>query len=562
MRGVACAKTGGSAHPILGEWDPSNNCNTTFSDYISNEAKITPNLIWYCDICTTKLDPEAMECSAPECTGETDGSKVARTRIVESWVSAVEAELVMYESKEVTQLVTPAEVMRLLTRPHEHADCKCILSEHQTVSDQEDTEMVELERLAIIEGLNAFRETQGPASMSSLGHSEPCDKFDMSIMDADLGEGERDLNELSRPEIHANLAKRTQGVQNMDATLELAPGAMTLIPSFHSSLNYFRMLDVGFLEKWMLDSLDEYQSKEFCVLWMALNYLAALDPGAVLPLWVPKNILKLPQKLIETRVQWLRNLAERPAPPLGNWELLPAFKAQRDFRQRIHDRKTTKRKAFKELKSTKVKQARLEAGVAPKMNERGLAQTISLSFKQLLVFGNRYKNLKNTKVSPPEQQPSDDQLARTVLDGMNIVILDDGAPDQVMEDASNEVIVVGDNHGDVVSLSDPGNEVQTDTTTSEEQAMTTEVSHQIVSSPATDSSTPIVPGPSGSKANAKEPPQVSRNERKPSKPNSKELVGDRNTKSGNGKKTEGNNKANRFQARVEPAYVNPNNRWI
>ena len=139
VRGVACAKTGGSAHPILGEWDPSTICNTTLSDYISDEAKITPNLDWCCDICTTKLDPGAMECSAPECPGETDGSKVTRTRIVDSWVSAVETELVMYESKEVMQIITPAEVMRLLIRPHEHADCKCNLS-NQIASGQEDAQ--------------------------------------------------------------------------------------------------------------------------------------------------------------------------------------------------------------------------------------------------------------------------------------------------------------------------------------------------------------------------------------------------------------------------------------
>ena len=285
VRGVACAKAGGSAHPILGEWDSSGNCNTTFSDYVSNVAKTTPNLIWYCDVCTNKLDPEAMECSAPECTGTTDGSKVTRTKIVDNWISAIESELVMYESKEVTEIVTPAEIMRLLCKPHDHADCKCTPSERQIVSDQEDTEMEVLEGLACFEGLDVFRESKGPSSMSSLSHSEPRDNFDLSSMDADLGGGERILDELSQPEIHANLAKRTQGVQNMDANLELVPGAMTLIPSFHSSLNYFRMLDAGFLEKWMLDSLDEYQSKELCVLWMSLNYLAALDPGAVLPLY-------------------------------------------------------------------------------------------------------------------------------------------------------------------------------------------------------------------------------------------------------------------------------------
>ena len=118
MRDVACAKVGGSAHPILGEWDSANNCNTTFTDYISNVASTTPNLIWYCNVCANKLEPEAVECSAPTCTGTTEGSKVTKTKILDNWISAIEAELVMSESKEVTEIVTPAEVMRLLCSPH------------------------------------------------------------------------------------------------------------------------------------------------------------------------------------------------------------------------------------------------------------------------------------------------------------------------------------------------------------------------------------------------------------------------------------------------------------
>ena len=425
-----------------------------------------------------------------------------------------------------------------------------------------------LEGLAAIEGLDVFRDPKGPASVSSLSQSEPCENFDMSKMDADLGGGGRNPNELSQPEIHANLAKRKQGVQNMDADLELVPGAMTLIPSFHSSLNYFKMLDAGFLEKWMLTSLDEYQSKELCILWMSLTWMDAMDPGAVLPLWVPKRLLEYPKKLIQTRVQWLRNLAERVAPPLTEWELIPAFAAQRNFRQMINDRKQSKRKAFKTLQSAKVKQARIEAGVAPKINEGGLAQTISLTVEQLLVFGNRYNKLKGVKVSHLEQQPSDDQLLRTVLDGMNVVILEVGAPDQVMVDVSNEVVDVGDNHGDVDSVSDPGNEVQTDTTTSKEPAKTTEVNQQSGSSMATNPGSEIVPGPPGTKAKenskAEEPsPATDNSKRKPSKPNGKELAGDRANKTGNGKKTDGKVKGvTKFQARVEPRTVNPNRRWI
>ena len=200
--------------------------------------------------------------------------------------------------------------------------------------------------------------------------------------------------------------------------------------------------------------------------------------------------------------------------------------------------------------------------MAPKMNERGMAQTISLSFKQMIVFGNRFKNLKSKKVSPPEQMPSDAQLVRTVLDGMNIVVLDEGAPDQAMEGDSNEVLVVGEINGEVVCLSDPGNVIQTDSTTSEEPTKATEVSLQLVSSITTDSSTPSAPGPSGSKANTKDPPHVPKNVKKPSKPNGKELAGDRYTKGGNGKKTEGKSKVNTSTGRFEPAYSDPSNRWV
>ena len=129
----------------------------------------------------------------------------------------------------------------------------------------------------------------------------------------------------------------------------------------------------------------------------------------------------------------------------------------------------------------------MEAGVAPPINESGLAQTISLTLEQMLVFGSRYNKLKSVKVPHHEQQPSDDQLLRTVLDGMNVVILDVGAPDQVMEDVSNEVVDVGDNHGEVDSMSDPGNEVQTDSTTSKEPFKTTDVNQPPETSTVTNS---------------------------------------------------------------------------
>ena len=179
---------------------------------------------------------------------------------------------------------------------------------------------------------------------------------------------------------------------------------------------------------------------------MSQNWLDAIDPGAVLPIWVPKQLTQYPRKLIQTRIGWLRSLAERDAPPLTNWELIPAFAAQKDLRKKVHDRKLLKRKAFKTLQSAKIKQARTEAVEAPIINENGLAQTVTLTLDQMLVFGNRFSKVKGVK-APHEQQPSDDQILRTVLDGMNVVILDVGAPDQVVEDVSNERVEVGENHG-------------------------------------------------------------------------------------------------------------------
>ena len=99
MRGIACAKPGGSSHPILGEWETSTICSDNLGDYLSEVVKITPNLPWDCDICSNKLKPGATECLAPECPGEAGGNKVTRARIVTSWVSAVETELMLYEPK-------------------------------------------------------------------------------------------------------------------------------------------------------------------------------------------------------------------------------------------------------------------------------------------------------------------------------------------------------------------------------------------------------------------------------------------------------------------------------
>ena len=151
---------------------------------------------------------------------------------------------------------------------------------------------------------------------------------------------------------------------------------------------------------------------------------------------------------------------------------------------------------------------------------------------------------------------------------MHVVILDVGAPDQVMEDVSNEVIDDGDNHGDVDSMSVPGNEVQTDSTTSKEPAKTADVTQPPETSTVTNPGGLIVPGPSGTKAKvnskAEEPsPAPEKSKRKPFKPNGKELVGDRPNKTGNGKKTDGKVKGTaKFQARVELPTVNPNRRWI
>ena len=239
--------------------------------------------------------------------------------------------------------------------------------------------------------------------------------------------------------------------------------------------------------------------------------------------------------MIETRVLWLRSLAERPAPSSGEWKLLPAFKALRDFRQKMHDRKSSKRKAFKELKSSKIKKARLEAGAATNLSKSELAQTITLPVSQMIVFGNRFKKLKSKKVTPPEQMPSDTQIVRSVLDSMNVVVLNEEAPDQAEED-SNEISVVGVVPGEVVCLASPCNETQTDLPISEEPPKATEVNLNEVPSKATDSSSLSKPGPSGIKVNTKNPLHVPKDKKKPSKLKGKELAGDRETKVGNGKK--------------------------
>ena len=157
--------------------------------------------------------------------------------------------------------------------------------------------------------------------------------------------------------------------------------------------------------------------------------------------------------------------------------------------------------------------------------------------------------------------PSDTQLVRAVLDSMHIVVLDEGAPDQAEED-SNEISVVGEVLGEVVCLADPCNETQTDLPISKEPPKATEVNLDKVPSKATDSSSLSEPGPSGIKVNTKNPLHVPKDKKKPSKHKGKELAGDRDTKTGNGKKTDKNSKVGNSTGRFEPNYQDPSWKWI
>ena len=159
------------------------------------------------------------------------------------------------------------------------------------------------------------------------------------------------------------------------------------------------MVEAGFPEKWTLSSLDVYQSMEMCVLWIGLNWIDATDPGAGLPVWVPKQLPQYPRKMLLKRIGWLRRLAEREALPPTKWELIPAFAAQKKLCEKVQSRKMLKRKAFKQQQSAKIKKARTEAREAPMIKENELAQTVTLSLEQLVVFGNRYHKVKGFKAS-------------------------------------------------------------------------------------------------------------------------------------------------------------------
>ena len=204
-------------------------------------------------------------------------------------------------------------------------------------------------------------------------------------------------------------------MQTTDSSLETEPGSMSLVASFHSSLNYHMMVETGFPEKWTLSSLDVHQSMEMSVIWMAMNWLSAADPGAGLPVWVPKQLPTYPRKMLQNRIGWLKRLAERePLPPQTAWELLPEFAAQRDLREKVLSRKIQKRKAFKQKQSAKIKRARIEARVVPMTSE--LNQTVTLSLEQLVVLGNRFHKVKGSKATLDQQK--DTNIILTVLSGM------------------------------------------------------------------------------------------------------------------------------------------------
>ena len=69
---------------------------------------------------------------------------------------------------------------------------------------------------------------------------------------------------------------------------------------------------------------------------MTINWLSTADPGAGLPVWVPKQLTTYPNRMLKTRITWLKNIAERePLPPHTTWTFLSEFAAQRDFRVKV-----------------------------------------------------------------------------------------------------------------------------------------------------------------------------------------------------------------------------------
>ena len=192
-----------------------------------------------CDLCNNQLGPEEEECLAPSCPGTTDGSKVTKAGPIGCWISPVEVEAAVHKTQDVTKIISQAEVVRLLLAPHGHDSCTCVLAPNLDDATQQGGEAMDLhdESEDLLAGLMGYRENLGPPSVSSLNPSEINGLLDMSNFDAGLGGGGRNPSELSQPETLPNLAKRNHGVLNMDVNLEMVPGAMSIVSTFHSSLN-------------------------------------------------------------------------------------------------------------------------------------------------------------------------------------------------------------------------------------------------------------------------------------------------------------------------------------